>query len=89
MKVWLAIGLGGQLLFSLRFLVQWIASERRGESYIPIIFWHLSIGGSIVLLAYAIHRRDVVFELGQAGGILVYVRNLWLIRRRRTAAERG
>jgi lipid-A-disaccharide synthase-like uncharacterized protein len=88
-NVWIAIGLGGQLLFSLRFIIQWIASEKRGESYIPIIFWHLSLGGAVVLLFYAVHRRDVVFELGQAGGIIVYLRNLRLIYRRRARALRA
>jgi lipid-A-disaccharide synthase-like uncharacterized protein len=82
---WIAIGLAGQVLFSLRFLVQWISSERRGESHIPVIFWYFSLGGGVVLLAYAIHRRDIVFEIGQAGGLVVYLRNLVLIRRRRAA----
>lgn len=83
MNLWIAIGLGGQVLFSLRFLVQWISSERRGESHVPVIFWYFSLGGGVVLLAYAIHRHDIVFELGQAGGLVVYVRNIMLIRRRR------
>jgi lipid-A-disaccharide synthase-like uncharacterized protein len=85
---WIAIGLAGQVLFSLRFLVQWISSERRGESHIPVIFWYFSLGGGVVLLAYAIHRRDIVFEIGQAGGLVVYLRNLVLIRRRRAAGGR-
>ena len=85
MNPWIAIGLAGQVLFSLRFLVQWISSERRGESHIPVIFWYFSLGGGVVLLAYAIHRRDIVFEIGQAGGLVVYLRNLVLIRRRRAA----
>jgi lipid-A-disaccharide synthase-like uncharacterized protein len=84
---WIAIGLGGQVLFSLRFLVQWISSERRGESHVPVIFWYFSLGGGVVLLAYAIHRHDIVFEIGQAGGLVVYFRNLVLIRRRRAAGS--
>jgi lipid-A-disaccharide synthase-like uncharacterized protein len=77
---WVAIGLGGQLMFMLRFLVQWIVSERARRSIIPISFWWLSIAGAAILLAYAIHRRDPVFILGQSLGFLVYARNIWLIR---------
>ena len=87
MNLWVAIGLGGQVLFSLRFLVQWISSERRGESHIPVVFWYFSLAGGIVLFFYALHRRDIVFEIGQAGGILVYARNLVLIRRRTAAGK--
>jgi lipid-A-disaccharide synthase-like uncharacterized protein len=77
---WLVIGLLGQLLFSARFLVQWISSERQGRSVVPLAFWWLSIAGSLVLLCYAIHRRDPVFILGQSMGFVIYVRNLMLIR---------
>jgi lipid-A-disaccharide synthase-like uncharacterized protein len=76
---WVAIGLGGQLLFSLRFLIQWIASEREGRSIIPVAFWYLSIAGGMVLLAYAIYRQDPVFIIGQLTGVFIYVRNLYLI----------
>jgi lipid-A-disaccharide synthase-like uncharacterized protein len=86
-NVWLAIGLAGQALFSLRFLVQWISSERKGESVLPIAFWHLSIAGSLVLLAYAVHRRDLVFSLGQSVGVLIYARNLQLMRAARQARD--
>lgn len=79
--VWLAIGFFGQALFFARFFVQWIASERRKESVIPRSFWYLSLAGGTVLLAYAIHRRDPVFILGQATGFLIYTRNLWFIHR--------
>jgi lipid-A-disaccharide synthase-like uncharacterized protein len=79
----LCIGFFAQLLFSARFLVQWIASEKAGKSVIPLLFWYLSIAGSILLLAYAIYRKDPVFILGQCAGIFVYGRNLWLIRRER------
>ena len=78
--LWIAFGLGGQLLFMARFLVQWIASERARRSVIPEAFWWLSIAGAAILLAYALWRRDPVFVLGQAFGFFVYARNLWLIR---------
>jgi len=78
-KTWLIIGLTGQILFGLRFLVQWICSERKKESHIPIVFWYFSILGGMILLSYAIHRRDPVFILGQSTGLIVYVRNLRLI----------
>lgn len=85
---WVVIGLGGQLLFTARFLVQWIASERAGRSVVPLVFWYLSIGGGLVLFAYAVYRKDPVFILGQSMGVFIYGRNLWLIyaERRRNAA---
>jgi lipid-A-disaccharide synthase-like uncharacterized protein len=81
--IWIAIGLFGQLLFSCRFLVQWITSEKMKKSVIPIAFWYLSIGGSVTLLSYAIYRTDPVFILGQSGGLIIYLRNLILIHRER------
>ena len=84
---WVVFGLGGQLLFTARFLVQWIASERAGRSTIPIIFWYFSLGGGLVLFAYAIHRGDPVFSLGQALGVFIYLRNLWLIYAERRRAD--
>jgi len=84
MKIWLIIGLIGQVLFALRFIVQWICSEIKKESHIPVIFWYLSIGGGIILLAYAIHIKDPVFILGQSTGIIVYARNLVLINGKKT-----
>jgi lipid-A-disaccharide synthase-like uncharacterized protein len=81
--VWVAIGLLGQALFAGRFLVQWLVSERTGRSVVPLGFWYLSIGGAAILLAYALHRHDLVFTLGQLFGFVVYVRNLALIRRER------
>ena len=84
-KLWLAVGLLGQLLFTSRFLVQWVASERRRQSVVPTAFWWLSLGGAALLLAYAIYRRDPVFILGQAFGFVVYTRNLVLIGRRHPA----
>jgi lipid-A-disaccharide synthase-like uncharacterized protein len=79
--LWFALGLAGQAAFFSRFLVQWLASERAGRSYIPEAFWWLSLAGAMLLLAYAIHRKDPVFVLGQAFGWLVYARNLVLLRR--------
>ena len=86
-QLWLAVGLIGQAFFSARFLVQWIASERRGKSVVPRAFWYFSIGGGLTLLCYAIWRRDPVFILGQGTGLFIYARNIYLIwrERRRTA----
>jgi lipid-A-disaccharide synthase-like uncharacterized protein len=82
-ETWLLVlGLVGQGVFASRFLVQWIVSERKGESVIPVAFWYLSLGGAALLFTYAWLRRDPVFMLGQATGAVVYVRNLVLIRRR-------
>jgi len=86
-SIWLAIGFLGQAFFSMRFLIQWIASERRKESVIPISFWFFSIGGGLTLLVYAIYRLDPVFILGQGAGLFVYLRNLYLIRRKARLAE--
>jgi len=83
---WYVAGFAGQLMFSSRFLVQWIASERSGRVVIPQAFWYLSLLGGIALLVYAYHRRDPVFAIGQAAGLLVYARNL-VLHRRGAAAE--
>ena len=80
--LWLSVGFLGQAFFSMRFLVQWIASERKKESVIPISFWFFSIGGGLTLLIYAIYRLDPVFILGQGAGLFVYSRNLYLIRKK-------
>ncbi|HXG02189.1 MAG: lipid-A-disaccharide synthase N-terminal domain-containing protein [Candidatus Rokubacteria bacterium] len=82
-SLWLAVGFLGQAFFSARFLVQWIATERRRQSVVPREFWYLSVGGGLVLLAYALHRHDPVFVAGQAAGLFVYARNLYFIHRRR------
>jgi len=79
--VWLGVGFLGQVFFSARFLVQWIASERRKQSVVPVHFWYFSVGGGLILLAYAIYRQDLVFIAGQGAGLFVYARNLYLIRR--------
>jgi lipid-A-disaccharide synthase-like uncharacterized protein len=76
---WVILGFVAQLMFTGRFLVQWIESERQGKSVIPITFWFFSIAGGLLLLAYAMYRRDPVFIAGQAFGVFVYVRNLYLI----------
>ena len=87
-QLWLSVGFVGQAFFSMRFLVQWIASEKRQESVIPLSFWFFSIGGGLTLLTYALHRRDPVFILGEGVGIFIYSRNLYLIwRKQRRLAE--
>ncbi len=86
MTIWLAVGFMGQALFSARFLVQWISSEKQKKSVIPIAFWYFSLGGGVTLLSYAIFRLDPVFILGQAGGLLVYSRNLYFVLRDRRQA---
>ena len=83
-RFWVVFGLGAQAVFTARFLVQWIASERRGKSYIPLVFWYLSIAGAVMLLTYAVlWKHDLVVALGQTTGGVVYVRNLMLLRRER------
>jgi lipid-A-disaccharide synthase-like uncharacterized protein len=82
---WLIIGFVGQALFGARFIIQWIVSEQKGESTIPLAFWYCSIGGAIVLLTYAVYKEDPVFIVGQSLGSIVYVRNLILIDRKRKA----
>ncbi|QOY62063.1 lipid-A-disaccharide synthase N-terminal domain-containing protein [Lysobacter sp. H21R4] len=86
---WLVVGFVGQALFASRFIVQWLASERAQRSVVPTAFWYLSLGGSTVLLAYAIHRADPVFIVGQSTGLFIYLRNLHLIRRGKLSADTG
>lgn len=85
--LWIGIGFVGQALFSARFFVQWLASERAKRSIVPLAFWYFSLVGGIVLLGYALHKRDPVFITGQATGVFVYLRNLYLIRSGRQQAE--
>jgi lipid-A-disaccharide synthase-like uncharacterized protein len=87
--LWLIIGFGGQAMFSMRFLIQWLSSERKKRSFIPVAFWYFSLAGGLMLLSYAIYRKDPVFIIGQAGGVLIYARNLQLIarERRRTGSD--
>jgi lipid-A-disaccharide synthase-like uncharacterized protein len=80
---WVLFGFLGQAIFAARFIVQWIVSEKKRESVVPISFWYFSIGGGIVLLIYAIYKKDPVFMLGQAAGLVVYVRNLMLIMKKK------
>lgn len=87
-EAWLVIGFLGQACFFSRFLVQWITSERAGRSVVPRAFWYLSIAGGTIVLSYAIWRLDPVFIAGQSGGLIVYVRNLVLLRREDRARER-
>jgi len=81
MTGWLVIGFLGQAMFSLRFVFQWIMSERAGRSIVPEIFWYFSVAGGVVLLAYAIWRQDPVFIVGQGAGLAIYARNLFFIWR--------
>ena len=76
---WVLLGFVAQAFFTMRFVVQWIASERARASVIPVAFWFFSIGGGVLLLVYALYRRDPVFIAGQALGLVVYLRNLYFI----------
>jgi lipid-A-disaccharide synthase-like uncharacterized protein len=92
--IWLAIGFLGQALFSARFLVQWVQTERHRRSVVPVAFWYFSLAGGATLLAYAIYRLDPVFILGQGAGLLIYSRNLYFVHKERrgrvaTAGEGG
>ena len=80
---WIVLGLAAQLIFFFRFFLQWVVSERKGESTIPIGFWYLSLIGGIGLLTYAIHIRDPIFIIGQTTGVFIYVRNLMLIYKKK------
>jgi lipid-A-disaccharide synthase-like uncharacterized protein len=88
---WAALGFLAQALFSARFVVQWIASERARRSIIPTAFWWFSIAGGLLLLVYSLHRKDPVFIAGQGGGLLIYVRNVMFVLReqRGEAASAG
>lgn len=77
--IWLIIGFVGQALFSARFIVQWIKSEREKKSVFPIAFWYFSIAGGLTLSAYAIYRQDPVFIVGQLSGLFIYFRNLYFV----------
>jgi len=88
---WIALGFLAQAMFTMRFAVQWIASERAGRSVIPMAFWLFSIGGGLLLFVYALYRRDPVFIAGQGFGVFVYLRNLYFVLRekRQTAPASG
>ncbi len=81
---WVIIGFIGQLLFFGRFVIQWIASERKGQSIIPVAFWYFSLGGGILLLIYSISIGDIVFTAGSFLNLFIYVRNLMLIKKRQS-----
>jgi lipid-A-disaccharide synthase-like uncharacterized protein len=83
--IWLLIGFLGQGIFFMRWVVQWIASERHAESRVPTAFWYMSMIGGLITLAYAIYRQDPVFIAGQSIGSIVYLRNLMLIHRPNSA----
>jgi lipid-A-disaccharide synthase-like uncharacterized protein len=86
--VWLAVGFAAQMMFAMRFLVQWVHTERARRSVMPDSFWYFSLAGGVMLLTYAIYRLDPVFILGQAMGLVVYIRNLYFIRlHRRTLKQ--
>lgn len=84
---WIVLGFVAQALFMMRFVVQWVASERAKRSVVPVAFWFFSLGGGALLLVYAIQRQDPVFILGQGLGLFIYIRNLWLIANERKATR--
>ena len=86
--LWILFGFIAQVMFMMRFVVQWVASERARRSVVPIAFWFFSVAGGALLLIYAIYREDPVFIAGQGAGLFIYFRNLWLIyRERRTSVQ--
>jgi lipid-A-disaccharide synthase-like uncharacterized protein len=87
MVFWLSVGFLGQAFFTARFLVQWLASEKKRKSVVPVAFWWLSLLGGAAILSYAIFRRDPVIITGQGMGLVVYVRNLMLVNQARQTAN--
>lgn len=86
-QIMIVIGFGGQFLFAMRFIIQWIKSEGAKKSVIPLAFWYFSIGGGSVLLLYAIWRQDPVIICGQGLGLFIYARNLYFVFRERNAKD--
>ncbi len=84
---WVILGFAGQAMFFMRFFYQWIASEAAKKSVVPEMFWYFSVAGGVVLLIYAIYKRDPVFIVGQGGGLFIYARNIYLIWRERKLAS--
>jgi lipid-A-disaccharide synthase-like uncharacterized protein len=80
--LWIGVGMTGQLLFGVRFLVQWLYSEARGQSLIPPAFWYLSVAGGVIVLSYAIHQRELVFIIGESITLAIFLRNLIMLRKR-------
>jgi lipid-A-disaccharide synthase-like uncharacterized protein len=85
--LWLAFGFLAQGMFFSRFLLQWIASERKKKSVVPTGFWWLSLAGGVMLFSYAVHRKDPVFIIGQGTGVLIYLRNLYFIYSKRPSQQ--
>lgn len=81
--IWLAVGILGQLMFTCRFIVQWVVSERAGKSVMPVAFWYFSIIGGLMVLAYGVYKLEPVIILGQLPGTVIYSRNIWLIHKAR------
>ncbi|HKT27195.1 lipid-A-disaccharide synthase N-terminal domain-containing protein [Dyella sp.] len=79
--LWIGLGMVGQLLFGVRFLVQWLYSEARGQSLIPPAFWYLSVAGGVIVLSYAIHQRELVFIIGESVTLAIFLRNLIMLRK--------
>ena len=82
-QMWIAIGVLGQACFGMRILIQWIATEREKRSVVPLSFWLFSVAGGLTLLAYAIYRLDPVFIIAEVMTLLIYARNLYLLRQTR------
>jgi lipid-A-disaccharide synthase-like uncharacterized protein len=78
---WFIVGFTGQVIFGARFILQWIVSEYKKRSHVPVAFWYISLVGSVVLLSYAVHRKDLIFMLGLSLNTLIYARNLRLIHK--------
>ena len=87
MNGWMILGFAAQGMFTMRFIVQWIASEKKKESVVPVWFWYFSLLGGAMLMVYAVHIKDPVFILGQSTGVFIYARNLWLISKKRRVKE--
>jgi lipid-A-disaccharide synthase-like uncharacterized protein len=81
-SLWIGAGLAGQALFGARFLVQWLYSEKRGKSLIPGAFWYFSVAGGVILLSYAIHRKEPVFIIGESITLLIFLRNVQMLHKR-------
>jgi len=87
-RVMIVVGFGGQFLFAMRFIIQWLTSEGAKRSVIPVVFWYFSIGGGSVLLLYAIWRQDPVIICGQGLGLFIYARNLiFIFREQKSKAD--
>jgi lipid-A-disaccharide synthase-like uncharacterized protein len=85
--VWMTLGFAGQVVFGSRFVLQWLVSEYKKKSHIPVAFWYLSLVGSIILLAYSIHKKDPIFILGFSLNAVIYIRNLHLIYKHKQTGE--